>query len=104
MEPNDPRTIHYTELPPAKPGGALAVEWEFYRREAGRLLAEGHEGQWVLIKGEEIFGFFDSFEAGIDEAYRRFPYPRKPFLVHQIQTRERMLRVSWMWMAGSCRT
>ena len=30
------RTIHYTELPPFKPGESLAAEWETYRREAGR--------------------------------------------------------------------
>ncbi len=95
MEANDPWTIHYTELPPGRPGEALTVEWDFYRREAGRLLAEGHEGRWVLIKGEEIIGIFDTCDAARDEAYRRFLIPRQPYLMHQIQTRERVLRVSW---------
>jgi hypothetical protein len=103
MEAKDPWTLHYSALPPSQPESALAVEWEFYRREVGRLLAEGHEGQWVLIKGEEILGFFDTRRAGVAEAYKRYPYPREPFLVHQILTTERVARVSWMWMAGSCR-
>ena len=46
----EPPTIHYTELPAAQPDSQLYHEWNFYRREAGRLLAEGHEGHWVLIK------------------------------------------------------
>jgi hypothetical protein len=104
MEAKDRNTIHYTELVPAEPGSALAVEWEFCRREVGRLLAEGHEGQWVLIKGELILGFFETREAGIDEAYRRFPFPREAFLVHQIQVRERLIRLSSRLMFGSIRT
>jgi hypothetical protein len=43
-------TIHYTELPEDTSEGPIAREWNFYRREVGRLLAEGHEGRWVLIK------------------------------------------------------
>jgi hypothetical protein len=104
MEAKDPWTMHYTELAPAEPGEPLAVEWEFYRREVGQFLAEGREGQWVLIKGEEILGFFETREAGADAGYKRFLIPPQPFLVHQIQTRERLLRVSRMWMAGSCLT
>ncbi len=104
MEAKDDRTIHYTELPPYQDGGPLSVEWEFYRREVGRLLAEGNEGRWVFIKGEEIFGIFDTREAAMAAARKRFPFPRPAILVHQIQTRERLLRVSWFWMAGSCRT
>src|SRR5262245_60921326 len=44
--------IPYTELPEDTSGGRGAREWNLYRREAGRLLAEGHEGRWVLIQGE----------------------------------------------------
>src|SRR5258705_169396 len=55
-------TIPYTELAAAEPGSPLAVEWEFYRREVGRLLAEGNEGRFVLIKGEAVIGLFDTWE------------------------------------------
>jgi hypothetical protein len=104
VEANDPWTIHYTELQPFDDGGPLTVEWNFYCREVGRLLAEGNEGRWVLIKSEEIIGIYDVREAATGEGYSRYFVAREPFLVHQIQTRERVHRVSWMWMAGSCRT
>ena len=54
-------TIPWTELPPANPDSPLAAEWETYRREVGRLLAEGQEGKYALIKGEEIIGIFETW-------------------------------------------
>src|SRR5436190_17712346 len=56
--PDSPHAIHYTQLAPAAPDSPLAAEWEVYRREVGRLIEEGQEGKWVLIKGEEIIGLF----------------------------------------------
>jgi hypothetical protein len=94
MSPALYKTIHYTELPPAPLDEPLGVEWAFYRREAGRLLAEGHEGKHILIKGEEIIGLFDTREAALEEGYERLLVPREPFLVHQVLTREPMSRVS----------
>src|SRR4051812_337473 len=58
--PAEPPTIHYTELPEGRPDSPLYQEWNFYRREVGRLLAEGHEGRWALIKGEGIVGIWDT--------------------------------------------
>lgn len=91
--PRKPPTIHYTELPPSEPGSALAEEWETYRREVGRLLAEGHEGRHVLIKGREIMGIWDTLKEAFAAADQRFPL--QPFLVHQIQERERILRIGF---------
>jgi hypothetical protein len=77
------------------------VEWDLYRREVGRLIAKGHEGKHVLIKGEEILGIFETHNDALDEGYRRFL--RTGFFVHHIQTWERVVRVSpYFWM--SCRT
>jgi hypothetical protein len=64
--PETARTIPWTELPPANPDEALAAEWETYRRELGRLLSEGQEGKYVVIKGDEIIGVYDTW----DEARR----------------------------------
>lgn len=85
------RTIHYTELPPSRPGVALAVEWETYRREAARLLAEGNEGRYVLIKGQQIIGIWDTREDASMMGHKLFPI--QSFLIHQIQEREGILRV-----------
>jgi hypothetical protein len=49
-------TIPYTELPDGTPDSPIASEWSLYRREVGRLLAQGHENRWVLIKGDQIMG------------------------------------------------
>jgi hypothetical protein len=92
-EPVLPNMIHYTELPPTPPGGLLDVEYEFYRREVGRLLAEGHEGKHVLIKGEAIIGIYETDREALDAGYERFSN-RGGFFVRKIQTWERMLRVS----------
>jgi hypothetical protein len=84
-------TLHYTELPPPGPNDPLAVEWNTYRREVARLLAEGQEGRHVLIKGEEIVGIYDTHVEALSAGYQRFW--GQPICVHQIQTRERVYRV-----------
>ncbi len=53
-------TIPYTELPAAKADSPLYQEWNLYRSAVGRLLAEGQEGRFVLIKGEHIVGTWDT--------------------------------------------
>jgi hypothetical protein len=86
----EPQTIHFTELPEDTSGGQLSTEWNFYRREVGRLLAEGHEGRWVLIKGEQIVGIWDT-DAEV-RAVAAGRYFMQPVLVHRILTREPVLR------------
>jgi hypothetical protein len=88
-----PATIHYTQLPPSKPGHQLAEEWETYRREVGRLLAEGNEGRYIIIKGREIIGIWDTQKEALAAADRRFPL--QSFFFHQIQERERILRIGY---------
>src|SRR5260370_37785715 len=83
-------TIPYTELPEAKPGAPLFLEWNTYRREAGRLLAEGNEGRFVLIKGEEIIGIWPTREEA--KAVSLQKYLMQPALIHQVQTQERIIR------------
>jgi hypothetical protein len=85
----EPLTVHYTELPDARPGCPLYREWGTYRREAGRLLAEGHGGRHVLIKGEDILGIWGTHDEAMAAGYQRFL--NQPFLVHQIEKRERVL-------------
>jgi hypothetical protein len=86
-----PRGVHHTELVEATPGQPLAEEWNTYRREVGRLLAEGRDGQHVLIKGSEILGFFDTFDAAYEAGVNRFL--REPFFVHTIRAEEPYLRI-----------
>jgi hypothetical protein len=87
-----PKPIHYTELPPSFPGSPRAGEWDVYRREVGRLLAEGHQGKHVLIKGEEILGFFASRGEAVEEGLKRFLL--SGFLVHEVQEWEPVIRAT----------
>ena len=94
--PTERPTIHYTELPARPPGERGATEWNFYCREVGRLIAEGQEGRWVLIKGEEIIGIWDT-EAEVDRV-RIERFLLQDVLMKQILTREPVFRRSgWGW-------
>src|SRR5262249_9815048 len=84
LPPYEPPTIHYTDLPPARLDSPLYQEWNFYRREVGRLLAEGQEGRFLLIKGEEIIGIWDTKEEA--DAIAHQEYPMQSHLIHQILT------------------
>jgi hypothetical protein len=88
--PNESATIHHTELPGARPDSPLFQEWTFYRREVGRLLAAGQAGRWLLIKGEEIIGIWDTHDEARAVALQK--YLMQPCLIHQILERERVLR------------
>ncbi len=87
-----PRTIYYTELTDPPSDSPLYTEWMTYRGELPKLLAEGHEGEFVLIKGTTISGLYCSHQEANAEGCRRFPF--ESFLIHHIQTQEPILRVS----------
>jgi hypothetical protein len=91
------RTIHYTELPPAQPGEPLAAEWNTYLREAPRLLAEGLEGKFVLIKGQEVIGTYDTLDAAHVAGLRQ--YLGQPFMVRRILARDPVVRIRGCYLA-----
>src|SRR6516164_6282824 len=76
--PAERPTLHYTELPEDTSHNPLAAEWNFYRREVGRLVGEGHEGRWVLIQSDAIIGICDT-EAEVDQV-RLQKFPGQPAL------------------------
>ena len=88
-QPDRP-TIHWTDLAEAPPGSRIATEWNFYLKQVGRLLAEGHEGRWVLIKGEEIIGIWDTQKEADQVRVQRFL--KQDVLIHQVLTFEPVLR------------
>jgi hypothetical protein len=91
LPPVETPTIHYTELPEASPDSPLYQAWNTYRREVGRLLAEGQEGKFALIKDEVVIGLYDTWDAARAAGLQR--YLLSPFLVHQVQSREPILRL-----------
>ena len=88
--PTPTATLHHTELPAALPGSPIAEDWEIYRREVGRLLAEGQEGRWLLIANREIVGLWDTEEEANRVRHERFG--RQPILMKQILEREPVFR------------
>jgi hypothetical protein len=84
-----PQQVHFTQLPADTSGGRTAAEWNYYRRELGRLLAEGHEGKWILIKGEQIVGIWNS-QAEADQV-RLQRFLMQDVLVQQVRSNEPVL-------------
>jgi hypothetical protein len=60
-------------------------EWATYEREKARLLAEA-PGKFVVIKGDEIIGVYETQNDGIDEGWKRFP--GRPVLTKHIVATE----------------
>jgi hypothetical protein len=84
-------TIPYTELPVGSAASPIAGEGDRYRREVGQLLAEGHENRWVLIKGEEIIGIWDTEDDARAVALQK--YLMQPCLIQQVRSREPIVRM-----------
>jgi hypothetical protein len=91
LPPVKRQTIPYTQLAEAKPGDYFFLEWNTYRREVGQLLAEGHEGKWVLIKDQTVVGLYDPMDAARAEGRKRFSRDR--FLVEQVQAERPVYRI-----------
>lgn len=69
-------TIHYTTLKDLPETHWLYREFKTYLREMPAMLAAGMEGKWVLIHGDEVVAFFDTFPEGSKAgAERFFPHP-----------------------------
>jgi hypothetical protein len=61
----------------------MALETEIRAYEAQREELERHyKGKFVIFRGEEFIGAFDSLDAAADEAVRRFG--RGPYLIRQV--------------------
>jgi hypothetical protein len=96
--PTEPPTLHHTALPEASVDSPLHEAWNTYRREVGRLLAEGHEGRWALIADREIIGVWDMLEEANRVAAERFP--ARPVLIKQVLTWESIVRCTRLFHPG----
>jgi len=83
-------TLPYTELPDLAPGEVFQEEWDTYRREVARLLAEGCEGRFVLIKGRQVIDIFDTWHAARIAGLRLSL--TEPFFVKRLVVEEPILR------------
>ena len=83
--------VHPWELPDLPEDHVLAVEWKTFKREVQRLLREGHEGRYAVIKGDQIIGVWDGEWDAVEAGRDRF-WPA-PFMVEKIKYRERPVRI-----------
>src|SRR5262249_25503484 len=82
--------IHYTQVKQPPPDTTVAKEWATYVREMPRWLAEGQEGRFVLIKGDEVIGLYDTRREALDVGRQRFGLV--PIMIHGILEWELVLR------------
>jgi hypothetical protein len=59
----------------------LDQERQFYSENLGRWLTQ-HAGKFVLVKGEELIGAYDTYEDALAEGARRFGL--QSFLVRRV--------------------
>lgn len=83
--------IHYTQLAPSEPGDVFFDEWNTYLQEVGGLLADGQAGRFMLIKGKQLLGVFDSWDTARITGLQRFLL--EPFFVHEVRETEPHLRI-----------
>jgi hypothetical protein len=86
-------TIHYTQMPEPMADSPSYREETAFRRELPRLLAEGNEGKWALIKGDEIIGVYDDFEDGYRVGLQR--YLTQLFILQPVREWQPVLRMRY---------
>lgn len=65
---------------------SLEKEFETYENKLPEL--KNQEGKFVLIRGEDIAGFFTSYEDAMKAGYEKFKL--EPFLVKQVNSMEQV--------------
>lgn len=76
-----------TANPPNWPQGLepLRTELGVYYRELPRLLREGDGGRYAVVKGDTLYGTWDTFRDARQYGYDKFGL--EPFLTQQIDPR-----------------
>jgi hypothetical protein len=63
-------TIHFGEIPEAM--RHMAAELNTYLREMPRLLAEGEQGHYALIQGDQLVNVWDTFRDAMQFGSEKF--------------------------------
>lgn len=71
----------------------LRKERETYDRLKAGWLADGLEGRYVVISGEDVLGFYGSLSIAVDVAYDAWGLGRT-FMVRQVRAVESVCRVN----------
>ncbi len=73
----------------------VARELATFLRALPKLLEDGHEGRHALVKGDEVFSVWDTFEDGYQAGRERFAWGEQ-FLVQPVDPRF----LSYPWPPG----
>lgn len=68
----------------------LVEERNFYEQHLSEWL-EDHVGKFVLVKGHEVVGFYDTADNALSEGARRFGI--SPFLVRRVEATQAEIRI-----------
>jgi hypothetical protein len=71
---------------------ALERELQTYKSKLAELIANGNEGKFALICGDEVVDVFGTYEDAIKEGYGKFHL--EPFLVKQVASIEQVQFIS----------
>ena len=74
---------------------ALEKELAFFNRNKAGYLKE-YKNKYLLIKGEELIGYFDTNEAAYEAGIQK--YGNVPFLIKQVLEHEPTLTISSVFM------
>jgi hypothetical protein len=69
---------------------ALEKEIATYNEKLPEL--KEHQGQYVLIHGDKVVGFYAAYEDAIQAGYQQFKL--EPFLVKQVNATEKVLHLT----------
>jgi hypothetical protein len=93
-----PKAAVVDVLPALPPGSPREEEWNTFRRELPRLLAEGHQGRFALLHRDAVAGVWDTLQEAIRAGYERFGLA--PFLVQEVVVSQRPLRAGGLWYSS----
>jgi len=72
---------------------ALEKEYEFYKANKAKWVAEGKEGQYVVIHREDVLGFYPDIEAASGAGYDAYGL-HEPFMTHKVAAVEPVIVIS----------
>jgi hypothetical protein len=91
--PTRPPELPAIDLPEEPADPTLAAEWQLFRQEVARLLAEGQRGRFALVKAGHPLTVWDTLADAARAS--RLLFGTEPCLVQEIQPSLRPLRVGY---------
>src|SRR5580700_8058454 len=78
----EPSPRQLPDLPDAEPGSPIAEEWALFRREVPRLLSEGLQGKYALVKAGKPITVWDTLHDAVQAG--EILYGPQPSLVQEV--------------------